>query len=76
MDTTEHTLETLFEQLGLDSDEESMEQFIEEHRPIPAKVKLHDAAFWNESQASFLRQARAVDDAWSPIVERLNVELR
>lgn len=76
MDTTSHTLETLFEQLGLDSGEQAMAQFFEGHRPLPAEVKLEEAEFWNQSQASFLRQARVADDAWAPAVDRLNVELR
>lgn len=75
MDTTEHTFEALFEQLGLDSDEASIERFIEEHKPIPPGVELHDADIWNKSQATFLRQTREDDADWAPIVDRLNTEL-
>lgn len=76
MDTTEHTFETLFEQLGLEGDKASIERFIAEHKPIPPEVELHDADIWNQSQATFLRQTREDDADWAPIVDRLNTELR
>lgn len=76
MDTTEHTFERLFEQLGLDSDSRSIERFIAEHKPIPPEVELHDADIWNQSQAAFLRQTREDDADWAPVVDRLNTELR
>lgn len=76
MDTTEHTFEKLFEQLGLDSDPESIERFIAENKPIPPEVKLHEADIWNKSQATFLRQTREDDADWAPVVDRLNAEMR
>ncbi len=38
------TLELLFDQLGLDSDEASIENFIKTHQ-LPAEQKLHEASF-------------------------------
>lgn len=76
MDTNAHTYETLFEQLGLDSDSEAIDRFIAEHKPLPPKVELHEAEFWNRSQATFLRQTREEDADWAPIVDKLNTALR
>lgn len=65
----------VFDQLGLPSDDESMEQFICTHRPLPSDMELADAPFWSESQASFLRQKLAEDNEWSLKVDGLNAAL-
>ena len=46
------TLELLFDQLGLDSDEASIENFIKTHQ-LPAEQKLHEASFWSKVKAIF-----------------------
>tara|TARA_Y100000758_G_scaffold214960_1_gene154450 strand:+ start:120 stop:374 length:255 start_codon:yes stop_codon:yes gene_type:complete len=74
MDTTTPTLETLFEQLGLDSSQEAIERFTAEHR-LPDDVKLIDAPFWSEQQANFLREQLQVDAEWAPAVDDLNALL-
>ena len=74
MDTTTPTLETLFEQLGLDSSQEAIERFTAEHR-LPDEVKLIDAPFWSEQQANFLREQLQVDAEWAPAVDDLNALL-
>ena len=38
MDTSIHTLQTLFCQLGLADDEEHINTFIEKHRPFPRPI--------------------------------------
>ncbi len=76
MDTTAHTLEQLFAQLGLAEDAESIERFIAQHSPLPGEVLLCDAPFWSESQASFLRKAWKSDDDWVPTVDTLDTLLR
>lgn len=48
------TLELLFEQLGLDADEVSMENFIKTHQ-LSASQKLHEADFWSAGQRDFLK---------------------
>jgi hypothetical protein len=75
MDTTTPTLETLFDQLGLPSDQESIEAFVNEHGPLPEGVKLSEASFWSEGQARFLKEQLSVDDDWAPVVDDLNVLL-
>lgn len=46
------TLELLFDQLGLASDEASIENFIKTHQ-LPAEQKLHEASFWSKGQSDF-----------------------
>ncbi len=74
MDTTAQTLTTLFDQLGLDSSEAAIEQFIQTHR-LPAEVKISDAGFWSEGQRAFLKEAYKTDNHWNPIVDDLNALL-
>lgn len=65
------TLELLFEQLGLPSDEASIEQFVKDHQ-LDAKVVLPDAEFWSEGQSAFLREHWHQDDEWIVIIDKLN----
>jgi hypothetical protein len=74
MELTTPTLATLFEQLGLDADEASIETFIVKH-PLPDDVKLIDADFWTPQQASFLKEGLRVDAEWAPAVDELNERL-
>jgi len=76
MDTTAHTLEQLFAQLGLDDDTESIERFVAQHSPLAGEVLLCDAPFWNPSQATFLRNAWKSDSDWVPMVDTLDTMLR
>jgi hypothetical protein len=77
MDTTPHSLETLFAQLGLPSaNAADVERFVAEHRPLPADVKLADAPFWTAGQAQFLREEISEDAEWAEVVDQLNAMLR
>ena len=75
MDTSNHfTLETLFNQLGLPSDKESINRFIEEHH-LKADQHIKSAPFWSSSQASFIKEALENDSDWSELVDILDAEL-
>lgn len=76
MDMHIHSLSSLFDQLGLDSDDSSIENFVDFHKPIPGEIELHKATFWSESQASFLEQMKNEDADWSGIIDQLNLLLR
>lgn len=76
MDTSTHTMNTLFEQLGLASTDEHINQFINTHKLFSDQVKLEDATFWNEAQANFLRDAISNDSDWAEVVDELNTRLR
>lgn len=75
MDTTTPTLETLFDQLGLPSDQDSIDAFVSENGPLPEGVKLSEAPFWSENQARFLKEQLHVDAEWAPVVDDLNALL-
>lgn len=76
MDSTEHSIGTLFEQLGLDGDEASIERFVDAHRPLDPAVPLAEAPFWSDSQAAFLRESLERDGAWALPVDELDARLR
>jgi len=67
-------LELLFEQLGLDSDEASIETFVKAHQ-LSADQKLHEAAFWSAGQRDFLKSHLDKDDEWAIVVDELNQQL-
>ena len=76
MDTSIHTMQTLFSQLGLESGEEQINAFIEKHRPLPPNIALPEADFWNETQTTFLAEAVAEDSDWCELVDELDCLLR
>lgn len=73
---THHNLPLLFEQLGLDSAPQAIEQFIKEHRGLPDALRLSEAPFWSDAQADFLRQQILADGDWAIVVDELNTRLR
>ncbi len=75
MDTSVHTFSALFEQLGLASDKDSIEQFIRTHQLFSDDIPLHKATFWNEAQSAFLSEAIGSDSDWAEVVDELNASL-
>jgi hypothetical protein len=71
---TELNLTTLFEQLGLPSDEASINDFVEAH-PLDSDTKLIDAGFWTPQQAQLLKEWLRADGEEAVIVDELNVRL-
>ncbi len=76
MHGTVQTLATLFQQLGLEHDQASIERFIQQHSPLPDDCRLADAPFWDKAQADFLRQQLLADADWAEVVDQLNLSLR
>lgn len=76
MEATYHSMVSLFDQLGLNSSEQAIEEFINKNRPLPGSMELHLADFWNASQASFLKQVIDEDADWVEIVDHLDAMLR
>ena len=76
MDTSTHTTQTLFDQLGLDSDPAAIESFILEHKPLPADIRLSEAPFWSAAQARFLRDGIAADSDWAEVIDDLDTRFR
>ncbi len=76
MDKPTHSFTDLFAQLGLPSDEQSIQQFLATHAPLPLDVALADAPFWDASHAAFLREALLEDSDWAEPVDQLSEALR
>lgn len=76
MDTSKHTLSTLFQQLGLAADDASIEEFVRQHSPLPQKVALADANFWSLSQSQFLQEGLEDDSDWAEAIDELSALLR
>ena len=70
MSANVRTLEELFEQLGLSSQQIHMERFIERHQLKPGTI-LPDAIYWDPDQKAFLIKAKADDSEWSEAVDQL-----
>lgn len=76
MNDSVHTLSDVFSQLGLSSEPNSIERFIQTHRPLDSAVRLPDATFWNEAQRNFLRQQLSADADWAELIDQLDASLR
>lgn len=76
MDTSKHSLSTLFEQLGLASDDKSIEDFVARYSPLPREIALQDAPFWSESQSHFLEEGLEEDSDWAEIIDELDAMMR
>ena len=60
MNINSRTLEELFEQLGLSSQQIHIERFIERHQLKPGSI-LTDAIYWTREQKAFLIEAKEED---------------
>lgn len=75
MQITTLEMPQLFEQLGLESSDSAIEQFIKNH-PLAKDILLQDAEFWTESQGQFIKDSLRQDSDWAPVVDQLNTRLR
>ena len=75
MDTSIHTMQTLFQQLGLASNETAIESFVKNNH-LDRDIPLERAAFWSSGQAQFIHEALEEDSDWSEVVDQLDAQLR
>ncbi|WP_018690848.1 DUF2789 domain-containing protein [Algicola sagamiensis] len=75
MDTSAHNMTTLFTQLGLPSDDASIDQFIASHS-LRKEQAIDEASFWTSSQACFIRESLTEDADWAEIIDQLDTMLR
>ncbi|KAB0495680.1 DUF2789 domain-containing protein [Pseudomonas vancouverensis] len=75
MESPTHDLKGLFDQLGLDSGQKAIDDFIASHSPLPENIKLIDADFWTPQQAAFLKEQLREDADWARVVDELNLRL-
>ena len=47
MESPIHPMSSLFDQLGLDSADQAIESFIDNHRPLQGDIELHKSDFWS-----------------------------
>ena len=76
MDANFHAMTDLFAQLGLPAEAVNIQAFIKSHHPLADHLKLHEAPFWNPSQAQFLREEVQDDADWVGVIDELNSALR
>ena len=75
MDTSNHSMEALFAQLGLPNSEIAIDNFFQNNH-LPAEIPLENAAFWSAGQAQFIRESIAEDADWAEVVDHLDAQLR
>ncbi len=75
MEPTIHTLNNLFAQLGLPSDDVEIDNFIKTHSHLDTSLSLSEAPFWTLSQAAFLREEILKDADWAEVIDQLNARL-
>jgi len=73
--TPHHPLRELFQQLGLPSDPQAIDDFILQHRAESEGCALPNAPVWNAAQAAFLRESVAADADWALPAEWLQQSL-
>jgi hypothetical protein len=75
MESTTHTLNNLFAQLGLPSSDDDIENFVKTHNHLDTNLTLSEAPFWTPSQAAFLREEILKDADWAEVIDQLNAQL-
>lgn len=73
---TNPSFRDLFGQLGLPSDDESIERFIDKNKGLGNTIHIEDAPFWTESQAAFIQGSLVEDAEWAELIDQLNARLR
>ncbi|NKB33281.1 MAG: DUF2789 family protein [Pseudomonadales bacterium] len=69
-------LDTLFQQLGLSTKDQTIDDAISNFPTLDPNLAIYDAPFWDSSQAEFLKSAIQEDSIWSHAVEKLDCLLR
>ena len=69
-----HNMEALFNQLGLASDQQSIDQFVEKHH-LKRFEHIEEASFWNSDQTAFIQKALTENSEWAELLDSLDAEL-
>lgn len=70
----EYSMNELFAQLGLESSDEAIDEFIEKNQ-LRKGEKLVEADIWTDNQRMFLLEEWRKDAAWVVVIDELNVRL-
>ena len=76
MGTSVHTMNELFDQLGLPSQDQQIYKFIEQHKPVADSKKIYEMDFFSDSQRTFLKEAKKKDADWAELTDTLDSLLR
>lgn len=75
MEVFNHNLETLFQQLGLPSDNASIVDYLHHHH-LNDGENIINASFWTTGQRQFLEEAKLQDADWVEQIDTLDNLLR
>lgn len=75
MGPSTHTLNNLFAQLGLPSEDSAIQHFMQTHQHLASNLALSEAPFWTPAQAAFLREEILKDADWAEVIDQLNARL-
>lgn len=70
----EYSMNELFAQLGLESSDEAIEEFIATHK-LAKNEKLTESTVWDDRQRAFLQEEWYKDAAWVETIDELNVRM-
>jgi len=71
---SEYSMNNLFAQLGLDSSDKAINEFINENQ-LAEGESLKGSKIWNDSQRAFLQEEWNKDSMWAQIIDDLNLLL-
>ncbi len=69
-----YSINDLFAQLGLDSSDEAIDNFIEKNK-LAKDEELINSSIWNDKQRMFLQEEWKRDAVWVEIIDELNVRM-
>lgn len=75
LDFSSHSINALFQQLGLPATDSDVESFFAQHK-LDHDTRLIEADFWTEAQSTFLKEALEDDADWTEMVDQLDARLR
>ena len=70
METFQHDLPNLFDQLGLDSSPDGIDKFAQQNK-LKKDQKITDAPCWNAAQIRFLEKELEQDSEWCIAIDHL-----
>ena len=69
-----YNINDLFAQLGLDSSDEAIDDFIAKNQ-LAKDEKLVDSDIWSDNQRAFLQEEWKKDAAWVEVIDELNLRM-
>ena len=76
MDLSNHTLNSLFQQLGLPDSDQEINDFIVQNKGIDKTIALYEVNIWSSSQSAFLKESQEQDSDWTEVIDHLDAQLR